>query len=51
MGLAIALRRRAVHPAESAARSRTLFWDGPFPGGDALLPRLFIVHVFICPGD
>jgi ubiquinol-cytochrome c reductase cytochrome b subunit len=27
----------------------TLIWDGPFPGGDAFLPRLLFVHVFVLP--
>jgi len=26
-----------------------LIWDGPFPGGPAFFPRMYIVHVFLIP--
>jgi ubiquinol-cytochrome c reductase cytochrome b subunit len=48
MGLAIGNGAALSIPGVGGALS-SLVWDGPFPGGDAFLPRLFIVHVFILP--
>jgi ubiquinol-cytochrome c reductase cytochrome b subunit len=49
MGLAIGNAAALSIPGVGGALG-TLIWDGPFPGGDAFLPRLFVVHVFILPG-
>jgi ubiquinol-cytochrome c reductase cytochrome b subunit len=48
MGLAIGWSAVMSIPLVGGALS-TLIWDGPYPGGDAFLPRLFIAHVFIFP--
>jgi ubiquinol-cytochrome c reductase cytochrome b subunit len=48
MGLAIGWSVSMSIPLVGGAIS-TLLWDGPYPGGDAFLPRLFIAHVFILP--
>jgi ubiquinol-cytochrome c reductase cytochrome b subunit len=48
MGLAIGWSVAMSIPLLGGAVS-TLLWDGPYPGGDAFLPRLFIVHVFVLP--
>jgi quinol---cytochrome-c reductase cytochrome b subunit len=49
MGLAIGWSVSMSIPLLGGALS-TLIWDGPYPGGDAFLPRVFIAHVFILPG-
>jgi ubiquinol-cytochrome c reductase cytochrome b subunit len=48
MGLAIGNGAALSIPGVGGALG-TLIWDGPFPGGDAFLPRLFVVHVFLLP--
>jgi ubiquinol-cytochrome c reductase cytochrome b subunit len=48
MGLAIGWSVSMSIPGVGGALS-TLIWDGPYPGGDAFLPRLFIVHVLVLP--
>jgi ubiquinol-cytochrome c reductase cytochrome b subunit len=48
MGLAIGYGTALSVPGIGGALG-TLIWDGPFPGGDAFLPRLFFVHVFLLP--
>jgi ubiquinol-cytochrome c reductase cytochrome b subunit len=48
MGLAIGNGAALSIPGVGGALG-SLIWDGPFPGGDAFLPRLFVVHVFLLP--
>jgi ubiquinol-cytochrome c reductase cytochrome b subunit len=48
MGLAIGNGAALSIPGVGGALG-SLIWDGPFPGGDAFLPRLFVAHVFILP--
>jgi ubiquinol-cytochrome c reductase cytochrome b subunit len=48
MGLAIGNGAALSIPGVGGALG-SLIWDGPFPGGGAFLPRLFIVHVFVLP--
>jgi ubiquinol-cytochrome c reductase cytochrome b subunit len=48
MGLAIGYSAALSIPGVGGALG-ALVWDGPFPGGDAFLPRLFFVHVFVLP--
>jgi ubiquinol-cytochrome c reductase cytochrome b subunit len=48
MGLAIGNGAALSIPGVGGALG-TLVWDGPFPGGDAFLPRLFFAHVFLLP--
>lgn len=48
MGLAIGNGAALSIPGVGGALG-SLIWDGAFPGGDAFLPRLFIVHVFVLP--
>jgi ubiquinol-cytochrome c reductase cytochrome b subunit len=48
MGLAIGNGAALSIPGVGGALG-SLIWDGPFPGGDAFLPRLFVVHVFVLP--
>jgi quinol---cytochrome-c reductase cytochrome b subunit len=31
------------------ANLAALIWDGPFPGGSAFFPRMYIAHVFLIP--
>jgi ubiquinol-cytochrome c reductase cytochrome b subunit len=49
MGLAIGNSAALSIPGVGGALA-SLIWDGAFPGGDAFLPRLFVVHVFLLPG-
>jgi ubiquinol-cytochrome c reductase cytochrome b subunit len=49
MGLAIGNSAALSIPGVGGALG-SLIWDGAFPGGDAFLPRLFVVHVFLLPG-
>jgi ubiquinol-cytochrome c reductase cytochrome b subunit len=48
MGLAIGYSTALSLPGIGGALG-ALIWDGPFPGGSAFEPRLFIAHVFILP--
>jgi ubiquinol-cytochrome c reductase cytochrome b subunit len=48
MGLAIGYSTALSIPGIGGALG-ALIWDGPFPGGEPFLPRLFIAHVFIFP--
>jgi ubiquinol-cytochrome c reductase cytochrome b subunit len=48
MGLAIGYSTALSLPGIGGAAG-ALLWDGPFPGGPAFEPRLFIAHVFILP--
>jgi ubiquinol-cytochrome c reductase cytochrome b subunit len=48
MGLAIGYGTALSIPGVGGAVG-SLIWDGPFPGGPAFLPRLFVVHVFLLP--
>ncbi len=48
MGLAIGYGTALSIPGVGGALG-SLIWDGPFPGGDDFLSRLFVVHVFILP--
>jgi ubiquinol-cytochrome c reductase cytochrome b subunit len=48
MGLAIGYGTALSIPGVGGSVG-SLIWDGPFPGGSAFLPRLFIVHVFLLP--
>ena len=48
MGLAIGNGAALSIPGAGGALG-SLIWDGAFPGGDAFLPRLLIVHVFVLP--
>ena len=48
MGLAIGYSTALSLPGVGGALG-ALLWDGPFPGGPAFEPRLFIAHVFILP--
>ncbi|MDX6704671.1 MAG: ubiquinol-cytochrome c reductase cytochrome b subunit [Solirubrobacteraceae bacterium] len=50
MGLAIGYSTALSIPGVGGALG-TLIWDGPFPGGPALEPRLYILHVFILPAS
>jgi ubiquinol-cytochrome c reductase cytochrome b subunit len=48
MGLAIGYSAALSIPGVGGALG-SLIWNGPFPGGTAFLPRLFVVHVFVLP--
>jgi quinol---cytochrome-c reductase cytochrome b subunit len=48
MGLAIAYSVVASLPA-IGGQVATLIWDGPFPGSESFVGRLYIVHVFVIP--
>ncbi len=48
MGLAIGYGVALSIPGIGGALG-ALIWDGPFPGGAAFEPRLFVVHVFVLP--
>ena len=48
MGLAIGYSTALSLPGIGGALG-ALLWDGPFPGGSAFEPRLFIAHVFLLP--
>ncbi len=48
MGLAIGYSTALSIPGVGGPLG-ALIWDGQYPGGDAFLPRLFFVHVFVLP--
>jgi len=48
MGLAIAYSVVASLPA-IGGQVATLIWDGPYPGSESFVGRLYIVHVFVIP--
>jgi len=48
MGLAIGNGVALSAPVVGGALGR-LLWDGPFPGGPAFEPRMFIAHVLLLP--
>ncbi|MEA2294002.1 MAG: ubiquinol-cytochrome c reductase cytochrome b subunit, partial [Solirubrobacteraceae bacterium] len=48
MGIAIGYSAALAIPGIGGAVG-ALVWDGPFPGGDVFLPRLFAAHVFVIP--
>jgi ubiquinol-cytochrome c reductase cytochrome b subunit len=48
MGLAIGYSTALSIPGVGGALG-SLIWDGPFPGSEHFLPRLFFVHVFLLP--
>ena len=48
MGLAIG-NAVALSIPFVGANLAALIWDGPFPGGPAFFPRMYIVHVFLIP--
>jgi ubiquinol-cytochrome c reductase cytochrome b subunit len=48
MGLAIAYSVVVSIPFVGA-NVASLLWDGPFPGGQAFFPRMYIAHVFLIP--
>jgi ubiquinol-cytochrome c reductase cytochrome b subunit len=48
MGLAIGYAVAMSIPVVGANLA-ALIWDGPFPGGHAFFPRMYIVHVLVIP--